>query len=359
MSNTDVKKWFAKDFIHCVRICVCVCVYLCCDMSACARIKYGIHEDSRLLKIKFPASDFCMCVCLCVSEMWDFAAKIRTSLKMMPQASAINVCQLTNGAASFLMKLSLCSLRPASGMMDLISDEVVASLTDRLWRVSLYAAKMWSQMWIRSRLGLNSSGVRPELNMSWARLVLSCRWTHALFDAVSESGNVEKYRQNASPASITCNFLYIMNSSPGSRLKNLISTTPKHIKLKMLDGNGKYWIYVNVCSLQVDKCLIKPQGDGSGVGFNLTRGNMAEGARHQWTENEIRTFLSFINNKNRTIILNGKRQWNSRRQLFPVSLGRNFVYELLRCDVMQRDLTMFLFKPFYSRAQGSFSIKMF
>lgn len=52
----------------------------------------------------------------------------------MLQANSINVCQLTNSTASSLMKLSLFPLQPASGMMDLISNEVVVSLTDWLRR---------------------------------------------------------------------------------------------------------------------------------------------------------------------------------------------------------------------------------
>ena len=54
------------------------------------------------------------------------------SLRIMLRANSINVCQLTNSAASSLMKLSLFPLQPASGMMDLISNEVVVSLTDWL-----------------------------------------------------------------------------------------------------------------------------------------------------------------------------------------------------------------------------------
>ncbi len=52
----------------------------------------------------------------------------------MLQANSINVCQLTNSTASSLMKLSLFPLQPTSGMMDLISNEVVVSLTDWLRR---------------------------------------------------------------------------------------------------------------------------------------------------------------------------------------------------------------------------------
>lgn len=52
----------------------------------------------------------------------------------MLRANSINVCQLTNSTASSLMKLSLFPLQPTSGMMDLISNEVVVCLTDWLQR---------------------------------------------------------------------------------------------------------------------------------------------------------------------------------------------------------------------------------
>lgn len=104
-----------------------------------------------------------MCVYLCVIEMWD-AAKIRISLRIMLQANSINVCQLTNSTASSLMKLSLFPLQPTSGMMDLISNEVVVSLTDWLRRffvilrqdvvtdvdlVQTRAKMYWHTFWIK------------------------------------------------------------------------------------------------------------------------------------------------------------------------------------------------------------------
>lgn len=55
----------------------------------------------------------------------------------MLRANSINVCQLTNSTASSLMKLSLFPLQPTSGMMDLISNEVVVCLTDWLQRFFL------------------------------------------------------------------------------------------------------------------------------------------------------------------------------------------------------------------------------